>query len=138
MVIVEHRSRAAIEATIRAGVLEQGTVDLLTEIGAGERLKREGFVHHGIELRFAGRGHRIDLHDLTGGRSITVYAQHEVLKDLIKLRLDTGGPIHVRGRIRSAFSTSRPARPGSRFTPRTAGPRSLSATSSPAVTAATA
>ena len=92
-VIVESRSRAAIEATIRAGVLEQGTVDLMTEIGAGERLKREGFVHHGVELRFAGRGHRIDLYGLTGGRAITVYAQHEVLKDLIKLRLDTGGQI---------------------------------------------
>jgi p-hydroxybenzoate 3-monooxygenase len=92
-VIVESRSRAAIEATIRAGVLEQGTVDLMGEIGAGERLKREGFVHHGVELRFAGRGHRIDLYGLTGGRAITVYAQHEVLKDLIKLRLDTGGQI---------------------------------------------
>jgi p-hydroxybenzoate 3-monooxygenase len=90
-VIVESRSRAAIEATIRAGVLEQGTVDLMTEIGAGDRMKREGFVHHGIELRFAGRGHRIDLHGLTGGRSITVYPQHEVLKDLIKLRLESGG-----------------------------------------------
>ena len=74
-------------------MLEQGTVDLMGEIGAGERLKREGFVHHGVELRFAGRGHRIDLYGLTGGRAITVYAQHEVLKDLIKLRLDTGGQI---------------------------------------------
>ena len=92
-VIVENRSRAEIEATIRAGVLEQGTVDLMTEIGAGERMKREGFVHHGIELRFSGRGHRIDLHELSGGRSITVYAQHEVLKDLIALRLSEGGQI---------------------------------------------
>ena len=95
-VIVESRSRAAIEATIRAGVLEQGTVDLMGEIGAGERLKREGFVHHGVELRFAGRGHRIDLYGLTGGRAITVYAQHEVLKDLIKLRLDDGRADPVR------------------------------------------
>ncbi|WP_046864876.1 4-hydroxybenzoate 3-monooxygenase [Microvirga massiliensis] len=93
-VIIESRSRTAIEATIRAGVLEQSTVDLMTEIGAGERLKREGFVHHGIELRFAGRGHRINLHDLANGRVITVYAQHEVLKDLIALRLRTGGQIH--------------------------------------------
>jgi p-hydroxybenzoate 3-monooxygenase len=92
-VIVESRPRAAIEATIRAGVLEQGTVDLMAEIGAGARMRREGFVHHGIELRFAGRGHRINLYDLTGGRSITVYAQHEVLKDLIRLRLDSGGQI---------------------------------------------
>ena len=93
-IIIESRSREAIEATIRAGVLEQSTVDLMMEIGAGERMKREGFVHHGFELRFAGRGHRINLHDLTNGRSITVYAQHEVLKDLIALRLRTGGEIH--------------------------------------------
>ena len=93
-IIIESRSREAIEATIRAGVLEQSTVDLMMEIGAGERMKCEGFVHHGFELRFAGRGHRINLHDLTNGRSITVYAQHEVLKDLIALRLRTGGEIH--------------------------------------------
>src|SRR4051794_10113255 len=92
-VIIESRSREAIEATIRAGVLEQSTVDLMTEIGAGERMKREGFIHHGLELRFSGRSHRINLHDLADGRVITVYAQHEVLKDLIKLRLDTGGRI---------------------------------------------
>jgi p-hydroxybenzoate 3-monooxygenase len=92
-VIVESRSREAIEATIRAGVLEQSTVDLMSEIGAGERMKHEGFIHHGIELRFNGRNHRINLHDLANGRVITVYAQHEVLKDLIKLRLDTGGQI---------------------------------------------
>ena len=92
-VIIESRSREAIEATIRAGVLEQSTVDLMTQIGAGERMKREGFVHHGFELRFAGRSHRINLHDLANGRVITVYAQHEVLKDLIKLRLETGGQI---------------------------------------------
>jgi p-hydroxybenzoate 3-monooxygenase len=92
-VIVESRSREAIEATIRAGVLEQGTVDLMTEIGAGDRLKREGFVHHGFEIRFEGRNHRINLQELANGRVITVYAQHEVLKDLIKLRLATGGQI---------------------------------------------
>src|SRR3954463_16265855 len=92
-VIIESRSREAIEATIRAGVLEQSTVDLMTDIGAGERMKREGFVHHGFELRFAGRSHRINLHDLANGRVITVYAQHEVLKDLINLRLATGGQI---------------------------------------------
>lgn len=93
-VIVESRSREAIEATIRAGVLEQSTVDLMVEIGAGERMKREGFVHHGFELRFGGRGHRINLHDLANGRTITVYAQHEVLKDLLALRLRSGGEIH--------------------------------------------
>jgi p-hydroxybenzoate 3-monooxygenase len=92
-VVLESRSREEIERTVRAGVLEQGTVDLLTAIGAGERLAREGFVHHGIELRFGARGHRIDLSALTGGKSITVYAQHEVIKDLVALRLATGGEL---------------------------------------------
>ncbi|HEY0524363.1 MAG TPA: 4-hydroxybenzoate 3-monooxygenase [Stellaceae bacterium] len=92
-IVLESRSREAIEATIRAGVLEQGTVDLLTEVGVGDRMKREGFLHHGIELRFDGRRRRIDLTDLTGGKAITVYAQHEVIKDLVKARLDAGGKI---------------------------------------------
>ena len=92
-VVLETRTREQIESTIRAGVLEQGTVDLLTEIGVGERMKREGFVHTGIELRFGGQGHRIDLSDLTGGKAITVYAQHEVIKDLVKARVETGGEI---------------------------------------------
>jgi p-hydroxybenzoate 3-monooxygenase len=92
-VILESRSRAAIEATVRAGVLEQGTVDLMNEIGVGERMRREGAVHHGIELRFNGRGHRIPLSDLTGGRAITLYPQHEVIKDLVKARLATGGQL---------------------------------------------
>ncbi|HZA52478.1 MAG TPA: FAD-dependent monooxygenase, partial [Myxococcaceae bacterium] len=63
-VILESRSRQAVEATIRAGVLEQGTVDLMNELGVGDRMRREGMVHHGIELRFAGRGHRIPLSEL--------------------------------------------------------------------------
>ena len=92
-VVIESRSREAIEATVRAGVLEQGTVDLMNEIGAGERMRREGAVHHGIELRFDGRGHRIALSELTGGRAITLYAQHEVIKDLVAARLATGGRI---------------------------------------------
>lgn len=93
-VIVESRSRASIEATIRAGVLEQGTADLMLETGVGDRLRREGSIHRGIELRFAARGHRIDFDALTGGRAVTVYAQHDVLKDLIKARLDSGGQIN--------------------------------------------
>jgi p-hydroxybenzoate 3-monooxygenase len=98
-VIIESRSREAIEATIRAGVLEQGTVDLMTEIGAGDRLKREGFVHHGFEIRYQNRNHRINLQELANGRVITIYAQHEVLKDLIKLRLETGGQIHFEAKV---------------------------------------
>lgn len=87
-IIVEARSQAHIEQRIRAGVLEQGTVDLLNAAGAGDRMRREGLVHHGIELRFNGQRHRIDLHELSGGRSITVYGQQEVVKDLIALRRD--------------------------------------------------
>ena len=91
-VIVENRSRKYTEERVRAGVLEQGTVDLLCGSGVGERLRREGMEHHGIELRFEGRGHRIDLHELTG-RSITVYGQNEVVKDLADARLAAGGRI---------------------------------------------
>jgi p-hydroxybenzoate 3-monooxygenase len=74
-------------------VLEQGTVDLMNELGVGERMRREGAVHRGIELAFGGRRHRIDLSGLTGGKAITVYAQHEVIKDLVKARLEAGGEI---------------------------------------------
>jgi p-hydroxybenzoate 3-monooxygenase len=92
-VVLESHRRDYIEQRIRAGVLEQGTVDLLTESGVGNRLKREGLVHHGIELRFGGKGHRIDLTGLTGGKSITIYAQHEVVRDLIDARLAAKGQI---------------------------------------------
>jgi p-hydroxybenzoate 3-monooxygenase len=92
-VIVETRSRKYIEERIRAGVLEQGTVDMLVETGVGERLKREGLIHHAIELRFNRRGHRINLYELTGGKAITIYAQHEVVKDLVSARLAAGGQI---------------------------------------------
>ena len=92
-VVLENRSRQHIEERIRAGLLEQGTVDLLVESGVGERLKRESLVHHGIELNFGGRGHRIDLSGLTGGRTVTIYAQHEVVKDLVKARLEADGQI---------------------------------------------
>jgi len=93
-VVVEAKSRAYCEQRIRAGVLEQGTVDTLLDSGVGERMQREGLVHRGIELRFAGRGHRLDLHELSGGRSITVYGQQEVVKDLIAARIASGAPIH--------------------------------------------
>ncbi len=92
-VVLESRSREYVESRIRAGVLEQGTVDLLTEIGVGDRLRREGLVHEGIELQFDGERHRIHFTELTGGRSITVYGQQEVVKDLIAARLETGRPL---------------------------------------------
>ncbi|MEK6228823.1 MAG: 4-hydroxybenzoate 3-monooxygenase [Actinomycetota bacterium] len=92
-VVLEARSREYVEARVRAGVLEQNTVDLLAEMGVGERMRHEGLVHEGIELRFGGQGHRIALSELTGGRSITVYGQQEVVKDLIADRLDAGGEL---------------------------------------------
>jgi p-hydroxybenzoate 3-monooxygenase len=92
-VVVEARSRSYVEERIRAGVLEQATADLLVETGVGERMAREGLLHHGIELRFAGASHRIDLSRLTGGQAVTVYGQHEVVKDLIAKRLADGGTI---------------------------------------------
>ena len=91
-VILEFRSRQRLESEVRAGVLEQGTVDLLRETGVGERMDREGAVHEGIELRFNRQGHRIPLSDLAGGR-IMLYGQHEVVKDLINARLDADGQI---------------------------------------------
>ncbi|HVB64492.1 MAG TPA: 4-hydroxybenzoate 3-monooxygenase [Nitrolancea sp.] len=92
-VVLESRDREYVERRIRAGVLEQGTVDLLQRLGLDARLQREGLVHRGIELRFDGQRHRIPLSDLTGGRAITVYGQQEVVKDLIQARLEAGGQI---------------------------------------------
>ena len=92
-IVLENRSRASVEATLRAGVLEHGTVELMKSSGVGERMRREGAVHKGIELRFSGVGHRIDFADLTGGKTIMLYAQHEVLKDLIAARLAASGQI---------------------------------------------
>jgi p-hydroxybenzoate 3-monooxygenase len=92
-IVVEARSRQYVEERIRAGVLEQASADLLVETGVGERMLREGLLHHGIELRFAGESHRIDLSALTGGQAVTVYGQHEVVKDLIAKRLADGGQI---------------------------------------------
>ncbi len=91
-VMLESRSREYCQERVRAGLLEQNTADLLVEMGVGERMKRERLVHHGINLRFCGRTHRIDFADLTG-RSITIYGQGEVIKDLVDARHASGGPI---------------------------------------------
>jgi p-hydroxybenzoate 3-monooxygenase len=91
-IVVEARSREYCEQRVRAGVLEQGTVELLTDMGVGGRMKREGLIHDGVEVRFNGRGHRVDFKELTG-RSITIYAQQEVVKDLIAARLAAGAEI---------------------------------------------
>jgi p-hydroxybenzoate 3-monooxygenase len=92
-VVVENRTRQYVQERVRAGVLEQGTVDLMNETGIGERLRREGLVHRGLELRFAGRGHRIDLFGLTGGKAVTIYGQNKVVEDLTDARLAAGGRI---------------------------------------------
>jgi p-hydroxybenzoate 3-monooxygenase len=91
-IIIEKYSRLHVEERVRAGVLEQGTVEMLADLGLAERLQREGLVHYGIELSFLGRRHRIDFKELTG-RGITVYGQNEVVKDLTNARLASGGEI---------------------------------------------
>jgi len=88
-IVIDQRSREEIESTIRAGILEHGTVQLLDESGASTRVLVDGHRHDGVELRFEGEGHRIDFPGLTG-RSVWLYPQHEVLKDLIAVRLAEG------------------------------------------------
>jgi p-hydroxybenzoate 3-monooxygenase len=92
-VVLESRSEEYVIDRVRAGVLEQGMVDLMTEIGVGDRMKSEGLIHHGINISFAGARHRINMYDLTGGRAITVYGQNEVQKDLNQARRATGRPL---------------------------------------------
>jgi len=93
-VVVEVRSRAYCEARQRAGVLEDGSVRLLRDAGVARRLDQQGLEHGGIYLQFAGQRHHIDFRELTGGRTVTVYAQTEVVKDLIAQRLADGGRVH--------------------------------------------
>jgi len=107
-VVLESRSRDYVQERVRAGLLEQNTVDLLTEAGLGDRIKREGLVHTGVELRFQVRGHRIDFHDLTGGRGITIYAQAEVVKDLLDARLAAGGQVFFEAEDVSVHDLSGP------------------------------
>jgi p-hydroxybenzoate 3-monooxygenase len=92
-VVIDLQTREDIEETIKAGILEQATVDLMRQAGVGDRMMRDGFVHHGINLAFSGGLHRINMYELTGGRAVLVYAQHEVLIDLIARRLADGGDI---------------------------------------------
>jgi p-hydroxybenzoate 3-monooxygenase len=85
-VIVERQSAEYVRERIRAGVLEQGTVNLLDELGVGARMHREGLVHEGVELLVNGRRHRIDLRELSGGSSVMVYGQTEITRDLMEAR----------------------------------------------------
>lgn len=91
-IVIERHTRDYVEHRIRAGVLEQGTVDVLNQAGLGRRMQQQGLVHEGIDLLFGGRRHRIDFRELTG-KAVTVYGQHEVVKDLIQTRLEAGGQI---------------------------------------------
>jgi len=93
-VILENRTQEYVIERVRAGVLEQGTVDLMRDVGLGERLAREGLRHSGVYIAFSGRRHHIDMEELTGGRAITVYGQNEVVKDLIDARAASGRPLH--------------------------------------------
>jgi p-hydroxybenzoate 3-monooxygenase len=93
-VIIENRDRDYVIERVRAGVLEQGTVDLMHQMGVGERLAREGMRHEGVYIAFDGDRHRIDMAGLTGGRAITIYGQSEVVKDLIAARTATGRALH--------------------------------------------
>jgi p-hydroxybenzoate 3-monooxygenase len=93
-VILEARSRAYVEARIRAGVLEQGTTEVLREAGVGERMDREGLPHGGIYINHEGRRHHIPMTELTGGRGVMIYGQTEVVKDLIAARLAADAPLH--------------------------------------------
>ena len=109
-VTLESRDRAYVENRQRAGILEQGTVDALREAGVGQRMDREGIVHDGIELRFDRRAHRLDFPALTGGSSVMVYAQTEVVKDLIARQLTDGDPLLFGAEVRSVTDadTDRP------------------------------
>ena len=92
-VVLERRTKAHVMGRVRAGVLEQGTVDLLRTAGVANRLEAEGLIHEGLDIAFAGRRHRLDLAGLTGGRTVTVYGQTEVTRDLFEARERLGGAV---------------------------------------------
>ena len=93
-VIVETRSREYVEQRVRAGVIEYGIANFLEESGVGSRMRAEGLVHHGIEIRLDGVSHRVALSELYDGHAITVYGQQEVVKDLIAARIASGAPLY--------------------------------------------
>src|SRR3712207_455936 len=89
-IILENRSRTYVESRVRAGLLEQNTVDLFNELGVADRLNHEGLVHKGVYFSFDGVRQRIPFDELTGGRYITIYGQQEVVKDLIAACISRG------------------------------------------------
>ena len=92
-VILESKSREYVEGRVRAGVLEQGTVDLMADLGADARLRRECMIDEGLDIRFKGKRIHLDLPDLTNGKLVHIYGQQEVVKDLIAARLNAGGAL---------------------------------------------
>jgi p-hydroxybenzoate 3-monooxygenase len=100
-VILETRSRAAVESTIRAGMLEDWVLRLMRDMGLAERLEREAHFHDGVTLQVGETRQHLDLAGLTGGKQVTIYAQHEVLKDLIAARLADGGEMHFEAHVTS-------------------------------------
>ncbi len=92
-VIIERSSREHVRTRLRAGVLEQGTVDLMREVGLGERLDKFGLVQNSIDFRFGGESHRVDFTEATGGRAVVVYPQHDVVTDLMNARERAGGTV---------------------------------------------
>ena len=108
--VVERQSRETLEKTIKAGVLEHPTIELFKQLGLGDRMMQDGAIHHGFELAFGGQRHRIDLMDLTDGKYIMVYPQHEVIKDLIAANLAAGTPIYFEAKnvMLNDISTSQP------------------------------
>src|SRR5438045_9261263 len=109
-IVVENRSRAYCEARQRAGLLEAGTVELLRAVGLGARMDAEGLEHGGIYLQFEGERHHLDFRDLTGGRWVTIYAQTEIVKDLIARRVADGGALEfdIAGPAVVGLDTDRP------------------------------
>lgn len=109
-IVLEHRSQDYVEGRIRAGVLEQGTVDILQMADVADRLRREGLVHHGINLSLNGVRRHINLHELSGGKTVTVYGQTEVTKDLIAANLAQGVDIIFEASVDalSELDTERP------------------------------
>jgi p-hydroxybenzoate 3-monooxygenase len=124
-IVIDQRSREEIETTIRAGILEQGTVELLDSLGEFSRARTVGHRHDGIELRFAGAGHRIDFEGLVG-RGVWLYPQHEVLKDLIAARLAAGQDIRF-GVTAERVVGAETARPRIVATDAAAGPLEIDA-----------
>ncbi len=113
-IILERQTRSHVESRIRAGVLEHGTVEALRDAGVAQRLQKEGLTHDGFELAFEGDRHRIDLKGLTG-KSVTVYGQTEVTRDLIEARLKAGGEIIFEASDATPLNVTSD-RPGVRYT----------------------